>query len=719
MHSKTIIEFGGTVGVAATKLVIVESPAKARTIAKFLGKGYKVEASQGHVRDLPKSQLGVDVDNDFAMKYITIHGRGKILTKIRKEAKNAGKIYLATDPDREGEAISWHLAQILDMDMNAPCRIEFHEITKKAITNALQNPRTIDMGLVDAQQARRALDRLVGYKISPLLWAKIKKGLSAGRVQSVATRMVIEREQEIEAFIPEEYWDITAHAVLPKALGRKTTFKARLATLDGKKATMSNEQEMLAARKRVEAASFTVTDVKTGEKKKQPAPPFTTSSLQQEAGRKLNFTTQKTMQVVQQLYEGIELEGEGMQGLVTYIRTDSVTVSEEALAAVRTFIGQEYGESYLPAEPNIYKGRSNAQNAHEAIRPTDVTRTPEAIKASLTKEQFQLYRLIYSRFISSQMSNAQYDTMTMEIGGDGVGLRFYGEHKRFAGFTAIYEEGTDDAAESSESVLPQMKAGDAVAIQSIDSDQHFTQPPARYTEASLVRMLDEKGIGRPSTYAPTITTIIARGYVMRENKRLYATELGRMVTNVMTQYFGEIVDTEFTAQMEDKLDTIEGGGVEWKQVLRDFYPSFEEMLEEAENTIEKVELRDEPSDVICDKCGAKMVYRVGRYGKFLACPNFPDCRNTKPVLNYIRAKCPQCGGRLLEKTSRKNRKFYGCEHYPECDFVSWEMPVDERCPKCGSYMTLKRNSKGEQWHLCANETCRHRVEVKAPAEDAE
>ena len=704
--------------MAATKLVIVESPAKARTIAKFLGKGYKVEASQGHVRDLPKSQLGVDVDNDFAMKYITIHGRGKILTKIRKEAKNAGKIYLATDPDREGEAISWHLAQILDMDMNAPCRIEFHEITKKAITNALQNPRTIDMGLVDAQQARRALDRLVGYKISPLLWAKIKKGLSAGRVQSVATRMVIEREQEIEAFIPEEYWDITAHAVLPKALGRKTTFKARLATLDGKKATMSNEQEMLAARKRVEAASFTVTDVKTGEKKKQPAPPFTTSSLQQEAGRKLNFTTQKTMQVVQQLYEGIELEGEGMQGLVTYIRTDSVTVSEEALAAVRTFIGQEYGESYLPAEPNIYKGRSNAQNAHEAIRPTDVTRTPEAIKASLTKEQFQLYRLIYSRFISSQMSNAQYDTMTMEIGGDGVGLRFYGEHKRFAGFTAIYEEGTDDAAESSESVLPQMKAGDAVAIQSIDSDQHFTQPPARYTEASLVRMLDEKGIGRPSTYAPTITTIIARGYVMRENKRLYATELGRMVTNVMTQYFGEIVDTEFTAQMEDKLDTIEGGGVEWKQVLRDFYPSFEEMLEEAENTIEKVELRDEPSDVICDKCGAKMVYRVGRYGKFLACPNFPDCRNTKPVLNYIRAKCPQCGGRLLEKTSRKNRKFYGCEHYPECDFVSWEMPVDERCPKCGSYMTLKRNSKGEQWHLCANETCRYRVEAK-PAEDEE
>jgi len=705
--------------VAASKLVIVESPAKARTIAKFLGKGYKVEASQGHVRDLPKSQLGVDPEHDFELKYITIHGRGKILAKIRKEAKNASKIFLATDPDREGEAISWHLAQTLDMDLNAPCRIEFHEITKKAITNALQHPRTLDMGLVDAQQARRALDRLVGYTISPLLWAKIKKGLSAGRVQSVATRMVVEREQEIEAFIPEEYWDITAHAVLPNARTRKTTFKARLVTLDGKKAAMSNEQEMLSARKRVENAAFRVQDIKYGEKKKQPAPPFTTSSLQQEAGRKLNFTTQKTMQVVQQLYEGIELEGEGMQGLVTYIRTDSVRVSEEALTAVREFIGEAFGANYLPEEPNIYKGRSNAQDAHEAIRPTDARRTPDSIKGSLTKEQFQLYRLIYSRFVASQMNNAQYDTMSMEIAGAGVGLRFYGEKKRFAGFTTIYEEGSDETAEASETVLPQMQVGDAVTIQSIDSEQHFTQPPPRYTEASLVRMLDEKGIGRPSTYAPTITTIIARGYVTRENKRLFATELGRMVTNVMTQYFGEIVDTEFTAQMEDKLDAIEGGSVAWKQVLRDFYPPFKKMLEEAETTIEKVELRDEPSDVICDKCGANMVYRVGRYGKFLACPNFPDCRNTMPVLNYIEAKCPKCGGRLLEKTSRKNRKFYGCEHYPECDFVSWDLPVDERCPKCGSYMTLKRNSKGEQWHLCANETCRHRVEVKRPAEDGE
>ena len=698
--------------MAATKLVIVESPAKARTIAKFLGKGYKVEASQGHVRDLPKSQLGVDVNDDYAVKYITIHGRGKILTKIRKEAKNASRIYLATDPDREGEAISWHLAQTLGMDMDAPCRIEFHEITKKAIMNAVQSPRKLDMGLVDAQQARRVLDRLVGYKISPLLWAKIKKGLSAGRVQSVATRMVVEREEEIEAFIPEEYWDISAHALLPNARGRKTTFKARLAMLDGEKAVLSNAEEAAEARKRVENAHFAVYSIKHGEKRKQPAPPFTTSSLQQEAGRKLNFTTQKTMQVVQQLYEGVDLEGEGTQGIVTYIRTDSVTVSEEALSAVREYIGDQYGETYLPETPNIFKGRSNAQNAHEAIRPTDVRRTPESIKASLTKEQFQLYRLIYSRFLASQMTNALYDTMTMEIGGDGVGLRFYGEHRRFAGFTAVYEEGSDETAENSETTLPQLSEGDPVTIQSVDCDQHFTQPPSRFTEASLVRMLEEKGIGRPSTYAPTITTIIARGYVMRENKRLFPTELGRMVTNVMTQYFGPIVDTEFTAQMEEQLDDIEGGDIEWKQVLRDFYPSFSEMLEEAEKAVEKVEMREEPSDEICDKCGAQMVYRVGRFGKFLACPNFPDCRNTKPVLNYIDASCPKCGGKLLEKTSRKNRKFFGCEHYPECDFVSWEMPVNDRCPKCGTYMTLKRNRKGEEWHLCANETCRFRTEVK-------
>ena len=703
---------------ASSKLIIVESPAKARTIAKFLGRGYKVEASQGHVRDMPKSQLGVDVDNNFAIKYITIHGRGKILAKIRKEAKNASKIYLATDPDREGEAISWHLAQTLDMDVNSPCRIEFHEITQKAVENALKNPRPIDLDKVDAQQARRALDRLIGYKISPLLWAKVKKGLSAGRVQSVATRLVVDREQDIEDFIPEEYWDVSANALLPTARGRKTTFTLRLSTLDGKKAELHNEDEAKAAQARVENANFAVYGIKHGERHKLPAPPFTTSSLQQEAGRKLNFTTQKTMQVVQQLYEGVDLEGDGTQGIVTYIRTDSVRVSEEALQAVRAYIPERFGAEYLPETPNEFKGRRNAQDAHEAIRPTDVTRTPDSIKASLTKEQFQLYRLIYSRFLASQMKPALYDTLSMDVSGDGVGMRFYGEHKRFAGFTSVYEESTDEVQESAESTLPQFEEGAPVIIESVESQQHFTQPPTRYTEASLVRMLEEKGIGRPSTYAPTITTIIARGYVMRENKRLYPTELGKMINAMMTQYFGPIVDTEFTAELEDQLDEVEEGDMDWHTVLQEFYPPFEAMLESAENAIEKVEIKDEPSDVICDKCGAQMVYRMGRFGKFLACPRFPECRNTKPILNYIEAKCPKCGGRLLEKTSRKNRKFYGCENYPECDFVSWEMPVNERCEKCGSYMTLKRSRKGEEWHLCSNETCRHRVEV-TPAQTTE
>ena len=700
----------------SSKLIIVESPAKARTIAKFLGRSYKVEASQGHVRDMPKSQLGVDVENDFAIKYITIHGRGKILAKIRKEAKTASKVFLATDPDREGEAISWHLAQTLGIDVAEPCRVEFHEITQKAVETAMKHPRAIDMDKVDAQQARRALDRLIGYKISPLLWAKVKKGLSAGRVQSVATRLVVDREQDIEDFIPEEYWDVSASALLPSARGRKTTFTLRLSTLDGKKAELHNAQEAQAARERVENANFAVYGMKRGERKKLPAPPFTTSSLQQEASRKLNFTTQKTMQVVQQLYEGVDLEGEGTQGIVTYIRTDSVRVSQEALDAVRAYIPKRFGPEYLPETANEFKGRRNAQDAHEAIRPTDITRTPEAIKPSLTKEQFQLYRLIYSRFLASQMMPAFYDTLSMDVAGNGVGMRFYGEHKRFAGFTSVYEEGTDDAQESAESTLPQFEEGAPVIIESVESQQHFTQPPSRYTEASLVRTLEEKGIGRPSTYAPTITTILARGYVMRENKRLFPTELGRTVNAMMMEYFGPIIDIDFTAGLEDELDEVEEGEMDWRQVLREFYPPFESMLESAEEKIEKVEIKDEPSDVVCDKCGAQMVYRVGRFGKFLACPNFPECRNTKPILTYIQAKCPKCGGRLLEKTSRKNRKFYGCEHYPECDFVSWEMPVDQRCEKCGSYMTLKRSRKGETWYLCSNETCRHRVPAPGQTE---
>ena len=692
---------------AKQKLIIVESPAKAKTIGRYLGKGYKVEASQGHVCDLPKSQLGVDPENDFEMKYITIRGRGDILSKIRKEAKNSSQVFFATDPDREGEAISWHLYHVLGVDETTPCRIEFNEVTKKAVQNAIKHPRKLDMGRIDAQQARRALDRLVGYKISPLLWAKVKKGLSAGRVQSVATRMVVDRENEINAFIPEEYWDISADC--SSVSGHKTqTFRCRLSTLDGKKVSVTNKKDADSICKLIETDNFTVTDVKSKEKKKMPAPPFTTSSLQQEAGRKLSFTTSRTMQIVQQLYEGIEVTGEGIQGLVTYIRTDSVRISDEAMEAVRSYIPERFGAEYLPKGKNEYKGRKNAQDAHEAIRPTNIARTPESIKTSLSREQFMLYRLIYNRFIASQMAPAVYQTLTADVCGKRIGLRFYGEHKIFPGFTTLYEESVDESVDSVEMNLPVLKEKQEVKIDKIDSDQHFTQPPSRYTEASLVRTLEENGIGRPSTYAPTISTIISRGYVAREKKRLFPTELGIMVTDMMNSYFSDIVDTEFTASMESKLDAVEEGKENWRQILREFYPEFEKTLHKAESEIEKINIQDEISDTPCDQCGSMMVYKMGKFGKFLACPNFPQCRNTKPLLTYIDAKCPKCGKRLLEKVSRKSRKFYGCEGYPECDFVSWDKPVEEKCPQCGSYMVEKRNGKGEIIHLCSNENCRYK-----------
>lgn len=697
------------------KLIIVESPAKAKTISKYLGKGYKVEASQGHVCDLPKSQLGVDIDHDFNLKYITIRGRGDILSRIRKEAKNASQVYFATDPDREGEAISWHLYHVLGVDENSPCRIEFNEVTKKAVQAAIKKPRKLDMGRIDAQQARRALDRLVGYKISPLLWVKVKKGLSAGRVQSVATRMVVEREREIDNFIPEEYWDISADCAV-KGEKKPISFSAKFTSLDGQKTAVSNRNEADQIKALIESGDFTVTDIKRKEKKRQPAPPFTTSSLQQEAGRKLSFTTAKTMQVVQQLYEGVDLEGEGAQGLVTYIRTDSVRISDEAMTALRNFIPEKYGKEYLPKDKNEFKGRKNAQDAHEAIRPTDVTRTPDSIKSSLSREQFMLYRLIYNRFVASQMAPAVYETLSAEITDKRVGLRFYGEHKVFAGFTTLYEEGTDESEDNVEMTLPALKEGQKINIKQVNTDQHFTQPPSRFTEASLVRTLEENGIGRPSTYAPTITTIIARGYVSREKKRLFPTELGIMVTEMMEKYFTRIVDTEFTAFMEEKLDEVEEGKLDWRQILREFYPDFVSTLSVAEKEIEKVEVKDDVSDVPCDKCGAMMVYKMGKFGRFLACPNFPECRYTMPILTYIDAPCPVCGKRLLEKTSRKNRKFYGCEGYPECDFVSWDKPADEKCPQCGTYMIEKRNNKGEILHLCTNESCRFK-KVVAVSED--
>ncbi len=710
-----VFRFSGGIDLSSRKpshkLVIVESPAKARTISKFLGRTYKVEASNGHVRDLPKSQLGVDVENGFEPKYITIRGRGEVLERIRKEAKSAKSVILATDPDREGEAISWHLAAILGIDPDSACRVEFNEITEKTVKSAVKTPRKINMELVDAQQARRVLDRLVGYKISPLLWVKIKKGLSAGRVQSVATRMIVDRENEIETFEPEEYWHVGAslHAGHAK-------LSAKLHSIDGERVSIASEAEAGEAKARIEKGGFAIRSVKRGERRRHPAAPFTTSNLQQEASRKLGFTTAKTMQIAQQLYEGVDVEGRGTLGLISYIRTDSVRLSDEAVAGVREMIGERYGAEFVPEKPVVYKGRKSAQDAHEAIRPSNIELRPEDIKASLTRDQFNLYKLVYLRFVACQMADAVYETQQIEIASDsGVVLRSSAERMKFAGFTAVYEEGSDDAAgeENVLSALSDVTEGAQAELDAVEATQHFTQAPPRYTEASLVRALEEKGIGRPSTYAPTISTILARGYVMREKKQLYPTELGVMITDMMKEHFSDIVDLAFTAGMEEQLDEVEEGSLSWRKVIEDFYGPFEKTLEKAEAEIEKIEIKDEVSDVVCDKCGAMMVYKLGRFGRFLACPNFPDCRNTKAIQVEIEAPCPQCGGKLLEKTSRKGRKFYGCERYPECEFVSWEMPVKDKCPKCGGYMVFKRGRKGENYHVCANENCRERVAVAA------
>ena len=687
-------------------LVIVESPTKSKTIEKFLGKNYKVKASMGHLRDLPKSTFGVDVEHDFEPKYINIRGKGELIKELKTLAKRADKVYLATDPDREGEAISWHLAHLLDLNEQQNCRIEFHEITGTAVKDAIKHPRTIDMDMVNAQQARRILDRIVGYELSPLLWRKVRKGLSAGRVQSVAVKIVADRDREIEAFVPEEYWTLNAKL---RETAKAPIFEAEAVKYKGKKLELKNAGQAHAAEAALAKAQYIVSKAERKERKRHPVPPFTTSNLQQEANKKLNFSAKKTMMVAQQLYEGVSL-GKAAVGLITYMRTDSVRLADVAIDEIREYIKNNLGNEFCSPKPNHYSAKKNAQDAHEAIRPTSVLRTPEEIAKYLTVDQLKLYTLIWKRAVASQMSDAVYDMTTLLIEAGDYQLRATGSVLRFPGFLAINSKLSE---EEKDKTVPYIEEGKQLVLHKLlPAEQHFTEPPAHFTEATLIKELEEKGIGRPSTYAPTITTIIARGYVTRESKRLFPTELGRMVNSVMTQYFAPIVDLEFTAQMEEKLDSIEAGKLEWKQMLREFYPPFEKMLEEAEQAIEKVELRDEPSDEICDKCGANMVYRVGRYGKFLACPNFPDCRNTKPVLNYIDAKCPKCGGRLLEKTSRKNRKFYGCEHYPECDFVSWEMPVDERCPKCGSYMILKRSRKGETCYLCANEACRHRVEVK-------
>ncbi len=638
----------------ANKLVIVESPAKAKTIGKFLGRGYKVEASQGHVRDLPKSQIGVDVENNFDPKYITIRGRGEILSKIRKEARAAGRIFLATDPDREGEAISWHLANVLGIDENSACRIEFHEVTSKAVKAAVKSPRKIDMDLVNAQQARRVLDRLVGYKISPILWQKVKKGLSAGRVQSVATKIICDREAEIDAFIPEEYWTLSTAFQIGDA-----SVNARFAGMGEDKMDLKTRADAEAVIEKCRGAKFAVGEIRRAERRRQPAPPFTTSNLQQEASRKLGFSTQKTMQIAQQLYEGVELAGEGSQGLVTYIRTDSTRIADEAVAAVREVILSAYGPDFLPEKPNVYKTRKSAQDAHEAIRPTVVERRPEQIKASLSRDQYRLYKLIYDRFVSSQMTPAVYDTLSVDIDGDnGVRFHFNGQKLRFAGFSAVYVESVDDPQEEDENNgLPELSEGMAAAPGEMNAEQHFTQPPPRYTEASLVRTLEELGIGRPSTYSPTISTITGRrGYIAKENKRLIPTELGKIVNDLMCANFPDIVDVDFTADMEDKLDSVEAGETDWRGVVADFYGPFEKDLEKAESSIEKVAIEDQVSDVPCEKCGAMMVYKMSRYGRFLACPNFPACRHTLALPNNIGVPCPKCGGELLERISRKGRK---------------------------------------------------------------
>lgn len=673
-------------------LVIVESPAKAKTIERYLGKKYKVKASMGHVRDLPKSQMGVDIEHNYEPKYITIRGKGPVLKDLKTAAKKAKKIFLAADPDREGEAIAWHLAHSLDIDINSDCRVVFNEITKHAIKESFKHPRPINMDLVDAQQARRVLDRLVGYNISPLLWKKVKKGLSAGRVQSVALRLIIDREKEIKEFVPEEYWTIGA-----KFLKEKEAFEASFYGIEGKKVELRTEEEVQNVLKQIKGDTFKVTSVTKKERKRNPAPPFTTSSLQQEAARKLNFRAKKTMMLAQQLYEGIDLGKEGTVGLITYMRTDSIRVSEVAQSEASQYIENVFGKEYLQEEKRKEKKQSNAQDAHEAIRPTSTLRDPSSVKEFLTRDQFRLYKLIWERFVASQMAPAVMDTMSVDLKNGDVLFRATGSKIKFSGFMKVYVEGTDDQTEEKENMLPGLAEGDEVLKIDIDPKQHFTQPPPRYTEARLVKTLEELGIGRPSTYAPTLDTIQKRGYVSLENKRFVPTELGEIVLDLILEFFPDILDVEFTAKMEKDLDDIELGKVKWVKIIDEFYRDFATHLEKAEQEMEKVEIKDEPAGVDCDVCGSPMVYKMGRFGKFMACSDFPDCRNTKPIVKEIGVKCPKCKeGNIIERKSKKRRLFFGCDRFPECDFISWDKPVPRSCPKCDSLLVEKKLKKGFQ-----------------------
>lgn len=693
----------------AKKLVVVESPAKAKTIKKYLGRGYTVEASMGHIRDLPKSQLGVNVEDNFEPKYITIRGKGELLAKLRKAAKTSDKVYLATDPDREGEAISWHLSHLLGIKENEPCRIEFNEITKDAVKNAIKNPRPINQNLVDAQQARRILDRLVGYKISPLLWRKVRKGLSAGRVQSVASKIICEREREIEAFKPDEYWNLKGIFISSK---NKQSFEAQLHSKGKKKIDLKSKQEVDQVLAAIKGEDYTVTKVQKGSRKRSAPPPFTTSTMQQEASRKLGFTTKKTMMLAQQLYEGVDVKGEGSVGLITYMRTDSTRVSDQALAEVRTIIQEKFGKDYVPSKANIFRSKKGSQDAHEAIRPTSVRYSPKDLQSSLKRDQLRLYTLIYNRFMASQMKPALYETLTVNISAGEYIFRASGSRKVFPGYTALYMEGNDEGKEEKDIMLPDLEEGEKLELKEYKSEQKFTQPPARYTEASLVRALEDMGIGRPSTYAPTISTIISRGYVVRDARILYPTDLGFIVNDLMDKYFPKIMEYKFTAAMEEKLDKIEEGEVNWRDLLNEFYPSFAEYLSHAEQDIGKIEIKDEESDVVCEKCGANMVIKTGRYGKFLACPNFPKCRNTKPIVEEINIPCPKCSAQIVVRKSKRGRKFYGCSNYPECDFVSWDMPIKDPCPKCGALMTEKSSRANGKTVQCTNKECGYTKEKK-------
>ncbi len=690
----------------AKYLIIVESPTKVKTIKKFLGSNYDVAASNGHVRDMPKSQLGFDVENNYEPKYITIRGKGDILAALRKSVKKSDKVYLATDPDREGEAISWHLSKALKLEEKDIHRITFNEITKTAVKESLKHPRAIDMDLVDAQQARRMLDRMVGYRISPLLWAKVKRGLSAGRVQSVTLRIIADREEEIVAFIPEEYWTLDADFTIP---GERKPLTARFYGTEKEKMMIHSKEELDTITKKLEGAKYQVAEVKKGERTKKAPVPFTTSTLQQEASKVLNFSTQKTMRVAQQLYEGVDVKGSGTVGIITYLRTDSTRISDEADASARAYVEENYGKEYVSAAVQEKKSGKKIQDAHEAIRPTDITRTPFALKESLTRDQFRLYQLIWKRFAASRMANAQYTTTSVKI--DAAGYRFHvsASKKKFDGFMAVYVQDEEEKGEGN-LLVKEISSETQLNFKSFEEKQHFTQPPAHYTEAALVKTLEELGIGRPSTYAPTITTIINRRYVAKENKNLYMTELGEVVNNIMVQAFPSIVDVNFTANMESLLDKVEEGVVNWKTVVSNFYPDLDEAVLNAEKELAKVKIEDEVTDIVCEECGRNMVIKYGPHGRFLACPGFPECRNTKPYLEKIGVACPKCGKDIVLRKTKKGRKYYGCENNPDCDFMSWQKPSKEKCPKCGGIMVEKGNKL-----LCINETCSY-IENKSQKE---